>query len=108
MIANMVKAINLRFDGFSDLRKALDDLDAQREREARRAAEDGQTIEQVLDPETSLEDFLEYGVDDLEGARDMWDIDFTENADSSALSQWKVKFKGNLRRCFCVHTTIAP
>lgn len=97
MIARMVNAINLRFSGVTDLRKALDELEAQRAREAQRAAEmhGGEPDVPIRDHVTPVDEFLRNGIDDIEESRaDVWDADFTENADPGAASQWKVRLKG--------------
>ena len=83
----MVRLINLRLDGHVDLKATIDQINAQRQREAEREVE-----ERVAsgDEHINLEHIqlppVEHG----------YDVDITENSDEAEGCSFKVKFKGIL------------
>ena len=87
MIAEMVRLINLRLDGHVDLKATIDQINAQRQREAEREVENRVARgEDHIDVENVQLPPLEHG----------FDVDITENSDEAEGSSFKVKFKGIL------------
>jgi len=87
MIAEMVRLINLRLDGHVDLKATIDQINAQRQREADR---------EVEDRVASGEEHINVEVVQLPPLEHGFDVDITENSDETEGSSFKVKFKGIL------------